>query len=417
MSLSDKPIEPPDFIGPQDAVTSTLDNPQDWLLEALYASASAAGVKVSPLSAMGVPTVFACVNAVSRSMSSIPLKLKRRTPDGGSEDAVDHPLYFLPHDAPNDEMTSASFRRAMQANVTLRNNSFAMIIRNGRDQVAEIVPIPNNEITLIREPVSKRLIYRVNSIEVRSESILHLKGLTFNGNIGVDPVSTVRESIGLAIALLDHGARFFPNATTPSMILEQSKNMDQKQLADFAKSFDQVNSGNANAHKRMILHGGWTATQKANTNNQQSQFLESRIEQRKEICQAFGVPQIKAGITDAAHYSNVEHENQSYVTDTLQPNAVEWEQSLNQKLLLPEERKTYFFKFSFNGLLRGDVAARFAAYEKSLQNGIMSRNEVRRLEELNPVPGGDLFTVSQNVQLLDAAGQPIVVPEPNQPAV
>ena len=141
-------------------------------------------------------------------------------------------------------------------------------------------------------------------------------------------------------------------------------------------------------------------------------FLQKSPEQRNDAAIR---QQIKAGITDAAHYNNVEQENQNYVTDTLMSWAAQWEQTLNQKLLNPRERKKYFFEFSIDGLLRGDIASRYQAYQLAIQNGIMSRNEVRTYENLNPVEGGDRFVISQNVQLLDEAGMPLPPAEPATP--
>lgn len=401
----------PSFLKPQN---TTLSKPDDWLVKALLGSATASGVKVSPITAMSVPTVFACVNAVSRSMSSIPLKLYRRTANGGKEVAVDHPLYALIHDAPNPEMTSADFRRAVQANAVLRNSGYALIVRNGLGEVAELYPIPNVDIRPERDEKGV-LFYYLKEKRVEADSILHVKGLTMNGVTGFDTISAVREAIGLAIALQDHGAKYFPNATTPSMTIEFPTNMSQQQLADFSREFDKHHTGAANSWKRMFLWGGAKLANRPQLNNEQAQFIEAKVYQDKAICQAFGVPQIKAGITDAAHYNNVEQENQNYVTDTLMSWAAQWEQTLNQKLLNPRERKKYFFEFSIDGLLRGDIASRYQAYQLAIQNGIMSRNEVRTYENLNPVEGGDRFVISQNVQLLDEAGMPLPPAEPATP--
>lgn len=392
----------------------TLSQPDDWFINAITGSATAAGMRVNALSALGVPTVFSCVNAVSRSMASLPLKLYKYNKQGGKEPAIDHPLYSLLHDAPNEEMTSSDFRRAMQANATLRNSAYAMIVRNGLGSVAELHPIPNHEIKPDRDPVTKRLFYLVNGEEVSADRILHIRGLTFNGVSGLDNMTVSKESIGLAMALQDHGAKFFTNASTPSIGIELQGPTGPDQIKKFAEAWDAANQGNANAHKRAILAGAKFANV-PHPDNRTAQFIEAKIYQDKCICQVFGVPQIKAGITDAAHFNNVEQENQNYVTDTLMSWAVQWEQALNYKLLNPRERSRYFFKFELGGLLRANMAERYASYQLALQNGIMSRNEVRTLEDLNPVDGGDLFTISQNVQLLDATGNPLPPPEPPAP--
>lgn len=401
---------------PQAAASSSLSSPDQWLIDAMVGSATASGIRISPLAALGVPTVYACVNTVSRSISSLPLKLYRRRRDGGKDLADDHPLYALLHDAPNGEMTSADFRRAVQANASLRNSGYAYVVRNGLGEVVELMPIQNTDIKPERDAATGELFYWLKGERTPKEKILHIRGFTLNGVSGLDTVSTAREAIALSVALQDHGARFFPNASTPSVVIEFPQQMDDKQLRAYAEAFDRHNQGNANAHKRLFLWGGAKVGARPTVNNQQGQFLEARVYQDKAICQIFGVPQIKAGITDAAHYNNVEQENQSFITDTIRPWCVQWEQSLNARLLNDRERRKYFFEFDLNGLLRGDHAARAAFYEKMLQNGLMSRNEARASENLNPVEGGDNFFVSQNVQLLDASGKPIQdAPNPVSP--
>jgi len=403
------------LFGAPRAQDSTLANPDEWLIRAILGSATAAGVTVSPLAALGVPTVYACVNAVSRSMASIPLKLYRRLPDGGKEVAADMPLYSLLHDAPNTEMTSVDFRRAVQANAALRQNGYAFIVRNMMGEVVELQPIPNIDICPKREDTpAKTLYYEVKGKRVEARQILHIKGLTFNGVAGIDSVGTAREAIGLAIALQDHGSRFFANAATPANSVELPI-MTPAQVEAFKEQFIKLNTG-ANKHRTTFLTGGAKLVGAPSADNEKSQFLEAKIYQDKCIAQIFGVPQIKAGITDAAHFNNVEQENQNYVTDTLMSWAAQWEQSLNQKLLSAAQRREYFFSFVFEGLLRGDIKTRYEAYQLGIQNGIISRNEARERENLNPVPGGDLMIIPMNMQLLDDSGRPVQAPAKNTSA-
>lgn len=389
---------------------TTLSRPDDWLLAALSSAATKAGVTVTPLSALGVPTVSACVNAVSRSMSSIPLKLHRRLKNGGKEVAQDHYLYSLLHDAPNPEMTSCDFRRAVQGHATLRNSGYALIVRNQLGEVAELWPIENKDIRPDRDAAGVlfyHLTTKTGTRPVPAGSILCIKGMTLNGISGLDAVGTAREAIGLAIALQDHGSRFFANATTPSMGVELPPNMTPKQVEDWAAKFRELHSGK-NQHRFSVLWGGAKFGSGLGTvDNEKSQFLEAKVHQDKCICQVYGVPQIKAGITDAAHFNNVEQENQNYVTDVLMSWCAQWEQSLNQKLLTREERKTLFFEFVLDGLLRADIKTRYESHQLAIQNGIKCRNEVRAQENMNPVEGGDRFIIPANMTLLDATGVPV----------
>ena len=399
-------------LGGSRASNLSLQSAQEWYINGLMGAATAAGVTVTPLAALGVSTVYACVNARSRSIASLPIKLYRKLPSGGKEVAMDHPLYSIVHDEPNPEMTSASFRRAVEANATLRNAGYALIVRDGMRQVIELRPIANCDISPKRDDATGALYYDLKGERVEPNRILHIGGLTLNGISGIDTISVGRESIGLAIALQDHGSRFFANASTPSMGIEIPNPMSPEKLKEFADAWDKANTGK-NQHKRSILWGGAKFASVPQGNNEQSQFLEAKIYQDKCIAQIYGVPQIKAGITDAAHFNNVEQENQNYVTDTLMSCCVQWEQEMNRKLLTPEQRKTYYFKFLLNGLLRGDTKSRFEGYQLGIQNGIMCRNEARDLEDLNPIEGGDQFIIPMNMQLLDAKGQPVPVPAAN----
>ncbi len=396
------------WLGGTPQAATTLTQPERWLVEALVGAASAAGVRVSPLGALGVPTVYACVNAVSRPISTVPVKLYRARLGGGRDVQYDNPLHSLLHDSPNDEITSSDFRCAVQANATLRNNGYALIVRNGFGQVVEMVPIPNKEIQPQRD-ADKNLFYLVNGERYEKEQILHIRGLTTNGVVGEDLVTVAREPIGLAIALQDYGARFFPNSTSPTAVVQFPQELSREKLDKFAAEFDKYNSGSANAHKRMILHGGATLGNAGQINNRDRQFIEAKQYQDKAICQVLGVPQIKAGITEDAHYATAEQENQSFINDSVLTWTVRWEQALNMRVLTRRQRELgFFFRFELDGLLRADVVARTTALEKQHQNGVVNRNEWRDIEDRNPVPGGDQFVMSQNVQMLDSTGKPVL---------
>lgn len=390
---------------------ATLANPPDWFKEALGYAASTAGVNVSVSSAMGLPTVWACVNAKSRAFSSMPLEVYRRRADGGRTVETDGPqahLHFLLHDQPNPEMTSAFFWRVMIANFILRNNAYALIVRDGFGDVVELWPIQNKDIQPKRDTDNGPLYYEVKGKRYRLDQILHLRGLSFDAVAGVDAISGARDSIGLAIALQDYASRYFPNSVSPSAVIEFPTNLSPDQLKTFAEAFDKHNSGNANAHRRMFLWGGAKLAQKTPTNNQSAQFVENRRDQDKAICQILGVPLSKAGIMTEAHYNNIESENIAFVRDTLLPTCREIEQQLNAKMFpTPTVRARYYCEFNLEGLLRGDTQTRAAFYKTMVEVGARTSNEIRASENLNPLPGGDSRMLSQNLMLLDESGKPI----------
>lgn len=397
----------------RDVVIPTFKNhasSDGWVPDWMLAAASASGVRVSPLTAMGVPTVIACVNARSRALASIPINLYRRRADGGREIAYDHPLHWLLNREPNDEMTSADFRRALFANSALRNCAYAMIVRDGAERIRELYPIPNHEVQVDRDKMTRKLVYRVNGEEVPARKIIHIRGLTFEGIVGADMVSIARDAIGLAIALQDHAARYFPNSISPSLMFGMEGWLKADQLP-LVEAEIMKRAGVSGAHKPMVLQGGVKPIETGKGDNQKGQFVEARKAQDKAICQVFGVPQSKAGIMDDAHYNNVEESNSSFITDTLLPDAVQCEQVLEQRLLGPIEKGKYSIGFDFDGLLRGKAVERATANKMYIEMGAKTRNEVRMSESLNPDPACQNFVLSQNLQVLDKAGNPVPKPE------
>lgn len=393
---------------------SRLDAPEPWLVELFSGGSAKSGVNVSPLTALGVSTVWACVNAVSRSMLSMPIHLYRAAADGTNTVIYDHPISSLLGLAPNDEMTMANLVNAVQMNVTLRGNGYIIIVRDGLGRVRELWPAKNQDMQVVRTPAGE-LVYIHRGTTLRKEQVIHLRGMTEDGILGIDVPAAAKEPIGLAMALQDYAATFFPNAISPTAIYEFAQTLTPEKYAAMKKEIAENHQGLRNAHAFILMHGGGKISRLPAVNNRDSQFLEAKVAQDRAICQVFGVPQIKAGITTDAHYNNVEQENRSYITDTLLPWIIRWEQAMNLRLLTQRERGLgYYVKFEVDGLLRADTQTRTAALEKQYQNGVLNRNEWRALENRNPVPGGELFAVSQNLKMLDGQGrvvQPITEPE------
>lgn len=367
------------------AKNATLTDAEFWR-EIFGYFRSHAGIDVTPMRAMGVATVFACVNVISRSFSTLPLKLYRALPDGGRVEAREHHLYSLLHDAPNDEMTSADFRRAVQANVTLRQAGYATIVRNGLGEIVELHPIAPQDIRPERS-AGGDLGYRLKEQWMPARQILHIRGLTFNGVNALDTIGTAKECIGLAIALQDNAALFFGNGSRPGAILSHPKSLSDPARARLKESFEAKSKADK-AWSMMLLEEGLTyAAMRAD--NDKSQMHESRVQQAKEVAQVFGIPPHKVGILENATFSNIEEQSIEYVVDCILPWAHTWEQTLNQKLLTPEERRAgYSFGFVLEGLLRGDIATRFAAYAVGRQWGWLCVDEIRERENMNPLPDG-----------------------------
>jgi HK97 family phage portal protein len=371
----------------------SLAHPSPELLEAFLGGLSSlAGTRVTPLKALGVSTVFACVNRVSGTIAAVPFKLCQLK-GKVNRLAVEHPLYGLAHDSPTPEMTSVQFRRAMQVTLSLRSAAHALIVRNGLGEVAEIRPILPQDLTYQREVLDGPVVYRIRGSPVPASSLLPLRGLTVDGVFPLSVVSVAREAIGLAIVLQDNASLFFANGSRLSGHLEHPTSLSTPAAERLRLNFEKHHRGSANAWGVAVLEEGlkWVAE---STNYKDSQFVEARAAQDAAICRYFGVPQIKAGITTDAHFNNVEQENQNYINDAILPVVAEWEQSYDLHLLTPRERTDgYYFRLVLQGLLRGALLDRSNAYRVALgragEPAWMTVNEVRALEELDPIDGGD----------------------------
>lgn len=377
-----------------DAQAESLET--QWINSLLFGAGSAAGIAVTPAKAMGVATVYACVSVLARSVASLPLHVYERMPDGSRELAVDHPLYDLLHSSPNDDMTSLDCRMAMQANLSLRQNAYAVIGRaRGSDRVIDITPVENHEVEPMRDRATGQLFYKVKGDALFANEVLHLKGLSFNGLVAPDMIGEVRDVLGLALALDRNAASFFKNGSFPGGFLSHPGKLSKEAAERMRVSFEDQ-TGGANSYRLKVLEEGLQYIQ-GRMANKDAQMDESRERQAKEIARIFGVQGHKVGIVDNQPRANVEQDNISFVVDTLRPLLINWEQAMNAKLLSRAHRRRFYVEFNIAGLLRGDAKARFETYDIGIRNGIFNPNECRRMENMNPRDGGDAFLQPMNM--------------------
>ena len=357
---------------------------------------TSAAVSVTPDTAMRVATVFACVRVLAEGVASLPLHLYRRTQDGGKTRATDHPLYDLLHSAPSPELTSFDLREFLLASLCLSGNAYCRLYRDRAGRVREIVPIQPDRVAVDR---SKRgdLVFSIDGEKRLSHrSIWRIAGLGGDGVVGYTPIGLAREAIGLAIATERHGARLFANGVTPSGVLETDTPMRDADALERLRTQLQEGFAGRAAHKPLVLERGlkWRSI---SLSAEEAQFLETRKYQRSEICAIYRVPPHLVGDLEHATYSNIEQQSLDFVVNSLRPWLVRIEQTITRDLIAPEERGQIFAEHSVAGLLRGDIAARSAYYTAAVRGGWMSRNEVRRLENLNPVRGLDDYLVSRDM--------------------
>ena len=366
------------------------------------------GKAVNERTAMQTSAVYACVRILAESVAGLPLHVYERTANGSKSTKPSHPLYRLLHDEPNHEMTSFVFRETLMSHLLLWGNAYAQIIRDGRGFPFAIYPLLPDRMAVDRNE-SGELVYTYQSdkgqVKLRRENILHIPGLGFDGLIGYSPIAMAKNAVGLALATEDYGAAFFANGANPGGVLEHPGVIKPEQ-ADRLRESWQSQFGGANAHKVAVLEEGLKFHQMS-IPPEQAQFLETRKFQINEIARIFRVPPHMVGDLEKSSFSNIEQQSLEFVKYTLDPWVVRWEQSLQQALILPSEKATIFIKFNLDGLLRGDYQSRMQGYSTGIQNGFMSVNDVRGLEDMNLLTaeeGGDLHFVNGNMVKLADVG-------------
>ena len=387
------------------------DKPQNRTSGSWYApyfGGSTSGKVVTERSAMQMTAVYACVRVLSEAVAGLPLHLYRYNDSGGKEKAIDHPLYLLLHDEPNPEMSSFVLRETLMTHLLLWGNAFAQVIRNGKGDVVALYPLMPNKMTVSRDE-SGHLYYQYtrsddeaikdkdSTVILQPRDVLHIPGLGFDGLVGYSPIAMAKNAIGLAIAAEEYGSKFYANGAAPSGVLEHPGTLkDPSRVRD---AWQSQFGGSANAGKVAVLEEGMKYTP-ISINPQEAQFLETRKFQINEIARIFRVPPHMVGDLEKSSFSNIEQQSLEFVKYTLEPWLIRWEQSIQRSLFSADEKKQYFVKFNVDGLLRGDYASRMQGYATARQNGWMSANDIRELENLDLIPdseGGNLYLVNGNM--------------------
>lgn len=386
-----------------------------------FLGGTSSGKYVTERSAMQMTAVYCCVRILSEAVASLPLQFYRYTDDGGKEKAVEHPLYFLLHDEPNPEMTSFIFRETLMTHLLLWGNAYSQIIRNGKGEVVALYPLMPDRMKVDRDEHG-RLYYEYTvydsddvdgrkgtnkvgrTVRLQPHDVLHIPGLGFDGLVGYSPIAMAKNAIGLAIATEEYGSKFFANGAAPSGVLEHPGTI--KDPSRIRESWQATFGGSGNANKVAVLEEGMKYTP-ISISPEQAQFLETRKFQIDEIARIFRVPPHMIGDLEKSSFNNIEQQSLEFVKYTLDPWVSRWEQAMVRALLTSEEKKKYFFKFNVDGLLRGDYQSRMNGYATARQNGWMSANDIRELENLDRIPaeqGGDLYLINGNMTKLEDAG-------------
>ena len=382
----------------------------------LIGSSSSSGKRVNQNSAINITAVYACVRILSEAIAGLPLHTYKCKSNGGKEKAIDHPLYFILHDEPNPEMTSFVFRETMMSHLLLWGNAYAQILRNGKGDVIALYPLAPNRMTVDRAS-NGRIYYTYSTsdddnpklkskgqVYLKAEDVLHIPGLGFDGLVGYSPIAMARNAIGMAMACEEYGAKFFANGASPSGVLEHPSTI--KNPDKLRESWNSLFKGSSNSHQIAVLEEG-LKYQPISISPNEAQFLETRKFQINEIARIFRIPPHMIGDLEKSSFSNIEQQSLEFVKYTLDPWVTRWEQSICRRLFKDSEKAEYFVKFNVDGLLRGDYQSRMNGYATGRQNGWLSANDIRELENMNQIPdelGGNLYLVNGSMTKLEDAG-------------
>lgn len=409
-----------DLLSTRAKAASGLAEPQGWFVDFLGGGPTLAGTRVTPDSALAITAVWNAVRILSSAQASLPLILYRKRRDGGKERAVDHPLYRLAHDAPNPKQTRYEFIEMMTGHEELRGNAYAVIGHDRRGAITSLTPLHPDRVMVFIAP-DESLWYEYTTrggrrIPYSADEILHLRGYSSDGIMGLNPIGVVRESLGITLAADAHAASFYGNSATPGGVLKHPGKLSKDAYERLKESWKARHAGTANAWKPAILEEGldWTTI---GMSSRDAQFIENRRFQIDEVARIFDLPPHKLKQLDRATFSNIEHQGLEFLQDSIRPRLVRKEQRLNEALLLEREREEgYFFEFLVDAMLRADLKTRYEAYAIGRTNGWLCADDIRSWENMNPLPDGKGQEFLNPLNMAPAGSTPTAPAKPSPKA-
>ena len=387
---------------------STLARPSPELREAFGRILSKVGIHINARNALQVTAVFACVRLISESIASLPLFLYRKT-STGKEKATDLPLYGALHDVPNPETDSFQFWQAFVANMLVYGRGYAEVVRNNAGQVVQMWNITTPYCRLQRNSETQELEYVVTipgkeQFILRKDQIFRVDWFSMDALNAFKPLELAQNAIGLSEATEEFGSNYFKNGANVGGIIEYPDVLGDNDLEQYKKDIRKEYSGLSNSARLLFLEQG-AKFQKVSNTPEESQMLETRKFQVEEVARFYNVPLHMIGDLDHATFSNIEQMSLNYVIYTLRPYLVRIERAAVAQLLTELDRQTLFIKFSADALLRGDYLSRMQGYAQARQNGWMSANDIRDLEDMGSIPGeegGDAYLANGALRSLKA---------------
>ena len=360
-------------------------------------NSSKSGIAVNDKSAMSMAAVWSCVRLISESVSSLPFHVYEKETDSVSL-ADNHPLEKLISLSPNQMMTSIAFREAMMVSLLLNGNAYCLIVREGGDggRPVELKFFECSDV-LVTE-VNDNLYYRFKGIDgpINSSNVIHVKGISYDGKIGISPIQAAKDSIGLGLAVEQFSSSFYKNGSNMGGVITVPSNANDLVRRQVREDFANSTTGINNSHKTHLLPSG-VEYKPIGIAPQDAEFIATRKFSIAEISRIYRVPLHMISELDKSSFNNIEEQSSEYVKYTLLPWVKRIEQEFNKKLFREAELSKYFVRFNLEGLLRGNIKVRSEYYTKMIQNGVLSPNEVRALENMNKRDGGDEYLTPLNM--------------------
>lgn len=357
---------------------------------------SLTGLPVTPDTALKLSAVWACVRIISESVASLPLPVYRVLPDGGKERDPAHPIYETLQYLPNGWQTAQQWRQQMTTHALLRGAGYSRLTDGPRGPLTQAEPLNPDWLSVPGQWSEDAVyLYRVPGQpeeRIRQDRILRVDGLTLDGVTPCSVIEYARESLGIGLAAEQYAGRVYSQDGRPRGTLEHPGKLSKEAAARLKESWQESYAGLGNAHKVAVLEEGLKFSP-ISVSPEDAQMIASREFSVEDICRWFGVPPHMVGSTAkvTSWGSGIEQLSIGFVTYTLLPWLKRWEQSIRRDMIFPNRRDQYFAEHVIDGLLRGDQESRYRAYMIGLTGTFLSPNDVRRMENMNPRPGGDVY--------------------------
>jgi HK97 family phage portal protein len=370
----------------------------EWWRQQMFAASASSGVAINESNAMRISAVYACVRVIAETVAGLPVSVYKKTPDG--RELVEHPLNRLLGVQPNNINTGFELHEFKVTSLSLYGDAYSQKVLTNAGRIGELIPLQPQYMSVDVGPSGKLVFdYQApgESRTFQNDQIWRCMGMSRDGVNGLSPIALARENLGIAAAAELSAATMYANGINADLAFKYPAQMPEEIFQRVKEQLADHHAGAKNNKKPLLLEGDMDV-KTLNISAQDAQFLESRKFQIAEIARMFRVPMHKLNELEGATFSNIEHQSIEFVTDTILPTVKRLETSIARDLLTRREQdQGYFVRYNLDGLLRGDFKARTESYDKAITNGWMSRNEVRKKENLNPVEGLDDYLVPLNM--------------------